>query len=66
MDSVEDLVEEAKVRTVWWAICVLLLAFFLSRNLLLHLSPEFPLSFFFFFFFNSVNYDIKLIDRRVL
>ncbi|KAG9440770.1 hypothetical protein H6P81_020935 [Aristolochia fimbriata] len=32
MENVQDLVEEAKVRTVWWAICIFGLAYFLSHT----------------------------------
>ncbi|KAK9053376.1 hypothetical protein SSX86_030009 [Deinandra increscens subsp. villosa] len=32
METLQDLIEEAKIRTTWWAICIFLLAFFLSHT----------------------------------
>ncbi|XP_058069240.1 uncharacterized protein LOC131218612 isoform X2 [Magnolia sinica] len=32
MNSLQDLIEEAKVRTLWWAICVFGIAYFLSHT----------------------------------
>ncbi|CAN1307247.1 Sorting nexin-16 [Linum perenne] len=32
MDTIEDLIEEAKVRTVWWALCIFFVTYFLSHT----------------------------------
>ncbi|KAL6658365.1 hypothetical protein ACP70R_003951 [Stipagrostis hirtigluma subsp. patula] len=32
MESVDDLVEEAKVRTVWWALCIFAVSYFLTHT----------------------------------
>lgn len=36
METIKDLIEEAKVRTVWWALCIFAVAYFLSREYLKH------------------------------
>lgn len=33
MDTVQDLIEEAKIRTVWWALCIFSVSYFLTRML---------------------------------
>ncbi|KAJ8644606.1 hypothetical protein MRB53_006354 [Persea americana] len=32
METLQDLIEEAKVRTLWWAICIFSIAYFLSHK----------------------------------
>jgi hypothetical protein len=32
MESVDDLIEEVKLRTVWWALCVFAISYFLTRE----------------------------------
>ncbi|XP_021896635.1 uncharacterized protein LOC110813701 [Carica papaya] len=32
METIQDLIEEAKVRTVWWAICIFAVTYFLSHT----------------------------------
>ncbi|TKV99388.1 hypothetical protein SEVIR_8G040000v4 [Setaria viridis] len=32
MESVDDLIEEAKVRTVWWALCIFAISYFLTHT----------------------------------
>lgn len=32
MESVDDLIEEAKLRTVWWALCIFAVSYFLTRE----------------------------------
>ncbi|KAJ8644598.1 hypothetical protein MRB53_006346 [Persea americana] len=32
METLQDLIEEAKVRTLWWAICIFGIAYFLSHK----------------------------------
>ncbi|CAN0879003.1 Sorting nexin-16 [Linum grandiflorum] len=32
METIEDLIEEAKVRTVWWALCIFTITYFLSHT----------------------------------
>ncbi|KAK4747794.1 hypothetical protein SAY87_014380 [Trapa incisa] len=32
METIQDLVEEAKVRTVWWALCIFAVSYFLSHT----------------------------------
>ncbi|AQK58848.1 Phox-associated domain, partial [Zea mays] len=32
MESVDDLIEEAKLRTVWWALCIFAVSYFLTHT----------------------------------
>ena len=32
METVHDLIEEAKLRTVWWALCIFAVSYFLTRK----------------------------------
>ncbi|KAL5664641.1 hypothetical protein ACJX0J_024749 [Zea mays] len=32
MESVDDLIEEAKLCTVWWALCIFAVSYFLTRE----------------------------------
>ncbi|KAG6651830.1 uncharacterized protein LOC122313242 isoform X1 [Carya illinoinensis] len=32
MESIKDLIEEAKIRTVWWALCIFAVSYFLSHT----------------------------------
>ena len=32
METLQDLIEEAKVQTLWWAICIFGIAYFLSHK----------------------------------
>lgn len=32
METLQDLIEEAKLRTVWWALCIFAISYFLSRK----------------------------------
>lgn len=34
METIQDLIEEAKLRTVWWGLCIFCVTYFLSRKLL--------------------------------
>lgn len=38
--GVDDLIEEAKVRTVWWALCIFAISYFLTRKHAPSLSPS--------------------------
>ncbi|KAG2703535.1 hypothetical protein I3760_06G142200 [Carya illinoinensis] len=38
MESIKDLIEEAKIRTVWWALCIFAVSYFLSLRLRTYLS----------------------------
>jgi hypothetical protein len=42
MESVDDLIEEAKLRTVWWALCIFAISYILTRE---HAAPLSPLSY---------------------
>lgn len=33
METIQDLIEEAKLRTVWWALCIFVVSYFLSSKL---------------------------------
>lgn len=32
MESVNDLIQEAKLRTLWWALCIFVVSYFLTRK----------------------------------
>lgn len=32
METIQDLIEEAKLRTLWWVLCVFAISYFLSRK----------------------------------
>jgi hypothetical protein len=34
METIQDLIEEAKLRTVWWALCIFAVSYFLTRKYL--------------------------------
>jgi sorting nexin-13 len=34
METIQDLIEEAKLRTVWWALCIFAVSYFLTRKFL--------------------------------
>lgn len=39
METVQDLIEEAKLRALWWALCIFAISYFLSRKLILLFPP---------------------------
>lgn len=43
METVHDLIEEAKLRTVWWCLCIFSATYFLSRKF------SIPFAFFIYF-----------------
>lgn len=34
MENIQDLIEEAKLRTVWWSLCIFAVSYFLTRKYL--------------------------------
>ncbi|AQK71405.1 Serine/threonine-protein kinase CTR1 [Zea mays] len=39
MESDDDLIEEAKLRTVWWALCIFAVSYFLTRDVAWAVCP---------------------------
>lgn len=42
MDIIYDLIEEAKLRLLWWALCIFAISYFFTRKLFLFPSCSFP------------------------
>lgn len=38
METIQDLIEEAKIRTVWWALCIFSVTYLLTRMSISYLS----------------------------
>lgn len=36
MESLQDLIDEVKLRTVWWALCIFAVSYFLTRESLFY------------------------------
>ncbi|CAL9099871.1 unnamed protein product [Musa textilis] len=59
MERVQDLIEEAKVRTVFWAICVFAISYFLSHTSK-SMWTNVPISFLILVAFRFLSYEVEL------
>nr|XP_009379828.1 PREDICTED: uncharacterized protein LOC103968372 isoform X1 [Musa acuminata subsp. malaccensis] len=59
MERVQDLIEEAKVRTVFWAICVFAISYFLSHTSK-SMWTNVPISFLILVAFRFFSYEVEL------
>lgn len=41
MDDIQDLIQEAKLRTVWWMLCIFAVTYLLTRKLVTFLVQDF-------------------------
>ncbi|KAJ8479078.1 hypothetical protein OPV22_022805 [Ensete ventricosum] len=63
MERVQDLIEEAKVRTVFWAICVFAISYFLSHTSK-SMWTNIPISFIILVAFRFFSYEVELRWRK--
>ncbi|KAJ3703621.1 hypothetical protein LUZ61_007326 [Rhynchospora tenuis] len=59
METVQDLIEEAKVRTVWWAICIFAISYFLSHTSK-SMWTNIPMSILILSFLRYLSYHVDL------
>ncbi|XP_073013591.1 uncharacterized protein [Typha latifolia] len=59
MNTLQDLIEEAKVRTVWWAICVFAITYFLSHTSK-SMWTNIPMSILILSVFRYLSYNVEL------
>ena len=67
METVHDLIEEAKLRTVWWALCIFAVSYFLTRKRFLILVLCYAHKLYdYISLSNSCNYTIFFVCLMVL
>ncbi|KAH9605121.1 hypothetical protein KSS87_000452 [Heliosperma pusillum] len=62
METIEDLIEEAKLRFLWWAICIFSLTYFLShtsKSMLMNIPIAALIAFFLRYLANELEYRWK-------